>query len=972
VLVFISYNTLDLNKAQALAATLAMRCPGNEWFLAPRNITGGAWWVPKLGDTMARADAVLFLAGNEIGPWQQLEYYEALRLSRERRGRPRLIPVVIAEQSPGLPFFAQLHQIVTADPAARETLDAIERALDDSLPPNAAPAWQRFQPYKGLPALDEADAAFFFGREKEIARILDLMAGQPDRVVALIGQSGVGKSSLAFAGILARLKSQLWPLQTGQWPAGLRDSRAFLPLVIRPGEKPLKELALAFAQLYTKKSFELDEEAAGWARRFVKGSGLHDMLRATHDQLAEALIAVPPKRFVIYLDQGEELYSRANLDEARRFSALMAEAARHEAFSVLLSLRSDYYAAWQNDRAVFDAAAQVDVLSLDREVLGDIVRKPALSLGARFESGDMVDRIADATAREPGALPLLSDLLHEMWLKMQARGDGVLRWADNPEIVDVAAPLRRRADAFLADPANDEAVIRRLFTLRLAHVPEAGEPVHRRAHRTESSAQEWAAAEKLASQDWRLLTIARAADGEPVVEVAHEQLLRRWPRLKSWLDDEREFLVWKGQAEYATAAHSALPETERDGAVLMGRSLAIARGWLERRGADLATETRDFVAASVAADTARRETELRQQRRVLIGTTIGLAVALILAGLAGWQWLVAETQTKQARFQRDRANHTVALATRTATSLIFDIMQKLGHPIVPAATIAGALDSALKLQGELAAGGNTSPEDQSNTEWQRDLSINDDNIGNDLKAMGHLDEALVAYRNGFAIRKRLAQNDPGNAGWQRELAINDDAIGDVLKAQAHLDDALAAYRDGLAIRRALTLGKPEWQRELVFSLRNVGVTELELRDPTKALESYSEQVSICRKMYKAARSPQNKSALVSALGSLADVQLLNQQPNNALSSAVEALSLDPAANWVETNRAHALLFLGRFDEAKYVYLTFRDTFVSRNKTFSEAVQDDFAEFRKYGIGREEMKQVEALLAERRTGGRKNP
>jgi tetratricopeptide (TPR) repeat protein len=241
--------------------------------------------------------------------------------------------------------------------------------------------------------------------------------------------------------------------------------------------------------------------------------------------------------------------------------------------------------------------------------------------------------------------------------------------------------------------------------------------------------------------------------------------------------------------------------------------------------------------------------------------------------------------------------------------------------------------------------------------------------------MGHLSGALAAYRNGFAIRKRLAEKDPGNPEWQRELSISDDDIGDVLKAQGHLDNALAAYRDSLAIRRALTQkhpGNTEWQRDLVFSLRNVGVTELELRDPTKALESYSEQVGICRKMYAAAHSEQNKSTLVSALGSLADVQLLNQQPDDALGSADEALSLDPSAIWVETNRAHALLFLGRFDEAKYIYLTFKDTLVSSNKTFSQAVENDFAEFRKYGLGRQEMKQVEVLLAERSTGGGKKP
>jgi hypothetical protein len=82
--------------------------------------------------------------------------------------------------------------------------------------------------------------------------------------------------------------------------------------------------------------------------------------------------------------------------------------------------------------------------------------------------------------------------------------------------------LRRRAEAFLADPSNDKWVVRRLFTLRLAQVPEAGDPVRRRAHRNECSAAEWAVAEKLADQDWRLLTLAHAADGEPVVEVAHE------------------------------------------------------------------------------------------------------------------------------------------------------------------------------------------------------------------------------------------------------------------------------------------------------------------------------------------------------------------------------------------------------------------------------------------------------------------
>jgi TIR domain len=199
VLVFISYHTPDQEKADAVVSALKLRRPGIECYLAPRNITGGARWVPGIAGAVARADAMLFLAGRRIGPWQELEYYEALGLSRQGTGRPRLIPVVFADQAPGLPFFAQLHRISTADPAARDTLDAIERALDDTLPADATPAWQRFHPYKGLPALEEADAAFFFGRDAETADTLERMAHYPDRIVALIGQSGVG----------ARLKSQL-------------------------------------------------------------------------------------------------------------------------------------------------------------------------------------------------------------------------------------------------------------------------------------------------------------------------------------------------------------------------------------------------------------------------------------------------------------------------------------------------------------------------------------------------------------------------------------------------------------------------------------------------------------------------------------------------------------------------------------------------------------------------------------------
>jgi len=885
--VFISYHTPDGAVARAVEAALSLKRPGTECYLAPRNNAAGAYWLPRLADEIAGADAVLFLAGARIGPWQELEYYEALRLSRSGAGRPRLVPVVMTAPAPGLPFFAQLHQIFAADPVAPEALAAIVRALEESLPADEN-RWRHFQPYKGLPALQEADAAFFFGRESETATILDLLARRPDRIVALIGQSGVGKSSLARAGIVARLKSQAWPLAAGAWPTALADSRAYLPLVVRPGDQPLKELALAFAQLYETSPAAINSEADNWARQLADGTRLRDVLHAARDRLAQALGAEPPRRFVLYIDQGEELYAETNAESAGRFSRLLAEAAEHEAFSVLLSLRSDYYTPYQNDRDLFDASERVDILPLADDVLTEIVRKPAETLGARFESTDMVRRVVEATQREAGALPLLSDLMHDLWLAMLERGDGVLRWSDSPDIVDVAAPLRKRAEAFLAEHASEAAAVRRLFTLHLAQVPKTGEAVRRRARRSECEPAEWRLAETLASERWRLLSLAGAADAEPVVEVAHEQLLRRWPRLAAWLDEEREFLVWRSQVEEDAA--------EADNDLLTGRRLAVARLWFERREADLPPELHRYIAASIAADDARVAAE-RRRRRVIFGVTAsGLVVALALAGLAGWQWRSAQheaaaAQAAQAAAEREKAaaQHSLALATRTADGLIFNIVQKFRDLGVPAPVIKQILDQATKLQDQLAQGGQTSPDLQrsraaaleetshellalgdtkgalaaaqkardilrallasapDNTDYQLVLSISDERVGDVLQAQGDLAGALAAYRDSLAIRKVLAQKDPSNTEWQRDLSVSDEKIGGVLQAQGDLAGALTAYRDELAITKVLAQKDPsntEWQRDLSVSDERVGGVLQAQGDLAGALAAYRDSLAI--------------------------------------------------------------------------------------------------------------------------------
>ena len=112
-----------------------------------------------------------------------------------------------------------------------------------------------------------------------------------------------------------------------------------------------------------------------------------------------------------------------------------------------------------------------------------VLREPARVLGVGFESHDLVSHVVKSAEDQPGALPLLADLFTDLWERMRERGDGTLRVSDHREIIQVGAALSRRADKFLAENPGKVEAVKRLFTLRLAHVPRQGEPVRARWER---------------------------------------------------------------------------------------------------------------------------------------------------------------------------------------------------------------------------------------------------------------------------------------------------------------------------------------------------------------------------------------------------------------------------------------------------------------------------------------------------------
>jgi formylglycine-generating enzyme required for sulfatase activity len=639
---FLSFHSSDRALAERLKVSIEGKDADSRVFFDATSLRAGGFWQPALAEGIDEADAFVLLVGEKgAGPWQTLEYYEAL----DKRAKSSKFPVVLmlldGHAAPGLPFLRQLHWIVSADPASEKD---VARLFDAASGSGTRPGelWRYTSPYRGLTAMEEKDSDYFFGRKRETVEVLSVLADAPNSLPVLLGNSGVGKSSVAQAGVLAALKRQAWPEDAGAppaWPPALRGSRKWCFLTLRPGADPLKALVEPFLQTWQHDTTDpaWEERRSGWIDRLLDGKAtLPGLLDAAERRYAELGQPHPPA-FFLYVDQGEELYVRAEERRQRRFSELLAAALPDPRLHVMMSMRTDFLGGLQNDAPLFNARRQIDVPPLREAALREVVSRPAELLSARFETARLVDiitrRTAEDSIKDVGALPLLSYTLDDMWKEMVRRGDGTLLLP--AQSFELGGVLVDRANTFLAAHPGDEAALRRMLTLRLATVRDDGEPTRRRASRSEFSPDEWRLVTALADYPYRLLVTVTPAAGETHAEVAHEAIFRRWNKLREWIAAEREFLAWRNGIEAAHRAWTDTPDGAKNEALLMGFPLAQAQGWLAQRAEDLSGADREFVELSIkrdAADRSQREGMRRRTRQM--GALAGMLLIGIGAGLA--------------------------------------------------------------------------------------------------------------------------------------------------------------------------------------------------------------------------------------------------------------------------------------------------------------------------------------------------
>jgi WD40 repeat protein/class 3 adenylate cyclase len=380
------------------------------------------------------------------------------------------------------------------------------------------------------------------------------------------------------------------------------------------------------------------------------GSGKSSILRAGLAPVLEDAtvitpgaqpLAIPPSSTPLVVDQFEECFTLCRDDAVRtRF----IDAVLSHGGPVVIGMRADFYGSCASHRALATAVASHQLLlgPMGEGELREAIVEPAHACGLRVEPA-LVDLLVREVAGEPGALPLLSHALLATW---EARDGRTLTLDAYRRTGGVRAAIANTADGVLAarDP-RQQALTRRVM-LRLVEPGSAGEGTRRRASLGEFAGPDERETTAIIGQlvDARLVTV-----DEGSVQLAHEALIREWPQLRGWLDEDRAALRLH---RHLTAAADAWVLAGRDpGELYRGQRLAAATEW-RASGAALSTTEVEFLDASTAEQQREVRAQARANRRLraLLGA---VAVVLVVALVAG---AVAVVQRRNAAHARDRAD----------------------------------------------------------------------------------------------------------------------------------------------------------------------------------------------------------------------------------------------------------------------------------------------------------------------------
>lgn len=614
--IFISHSSKDAEQASRIKTWLAE--DGYERvfldFDKHSGLGAGEMWERRLYVELQRSHAVILLLTSNWfdSKWCFAEFTQARALGKV------IFPVILKPMGETRVLAPEIQSIDLRDwnpegeAHLRERIGEVISELAHRF------KWdQSRSPYPGIFAFDEQDAAIFFGRDEPTRDVLEKLQSHRvqggTRFILILGNSGSGKSSLLKAGVIPQLK---------------RDPRIWITLpVIRAEYDPLINLAKSIASASGN-----DGMWTTWLETLSK-TGAKESLRKIADALriGKAIDAT----IILPVDQFEEVFTVTEPEKRAfflNFLAVATNSAHSMPFIVLATARSDVF----NDILKGETSIRVDDYPLQPmpfDLLPKVIDGPAEIAALSLENG-LTQRIV-SDVKSIDALPLLAFALREMYEKygntrrltiQNYESLGNLR----ANLTPIQNVVRRKAESALkkASPSAIElTTLRGLFIPNLVRIRDDGALVRQPMPLAEIPPEAVPLVNALV--DARLLTkrvSVRAT--EFVLEVSHETLFSAWPLLKTWLTEEREFLVGKAQLLVALETWKSAPPNLKNEALLQGLALRRATVWYETRRKGLKAPEIRFIEDSLAA-----KTRSLYRRAALASVVVTLVLALFVPSI---------------------------------------------------------------------------------------------------------------------------------------------------------------------------------------------------------------------------------------------------------------------------------------------------------------------------------------------------
>ncbi|GAB3413876.1 winged helix-turn-helix domain-containing protein [Massilia agilis] len=739
-------------------------------------------------------------------------------------------------------------------------------------------SWRDGSPFRGLQPFDAEHAAIFFGRDTAVNALRSSLAGQARAgrpLVVVLGPSGSGKTSLILAGLV---------------PALMREQRAGEPHALSSAFIDLGELhdgqvfaGLASAML----DWQLGDDAVFGGE---SGVSLGRLLQADPAEVAARIDkalgargAGRDHRLVVVIDRFEALFTHPQVTAAQREAVVSAldTLARAGRVMVIIACRNDFYPRIAEFPPLLEGKAQGAHFDVERPSLAEImqmIRLPALAADLTYgvdpQTQERCDELlARSAAASPDSLPLLQYTLQELYRLRSPAGE--LSVEAYHRIGGLEGAIGARAEEVIAGlMAGQVAALPRVLSLVVTVSADSEAVTSRRAP--------WSALRSDTERelvnalvDARLF-LSELVDGEGGFGVAHEALLRRWPRAANWIASHRDGLQVRSRIAQWTARW-AVEGRRADLLLPHGKQLDEARGLLDMHELSLSALERELIDAST------RKAKRRDQVRLMV-----MASIVILAVLAGAASLVAFSSKRVAQQRRAEAeglmgfmlgdfadklrplgrldlldsvsgkaleylavNDDSNAASQTNRAKALQVIAEVSYARSDAKAAISALDSARAILLRQLVGGGQNWEVVKglggNAFWHGQIYLNQGD-------MARAEEQFKLYQQ---YTDRLNRIDSNNIeGWVEQSYAHTN-LGQLALKRGNLDRAAADFAASIELKQRALVLRPNDKTllaELANSLSWLASTREALGALEEALRLYNHQVEVVSRLYESSPS----------------------------------------------------------------------------------------------------------------------